>query len=62
MLLIPAGVRVRFALGVTGLRTAVDGLAMLVHEVPVEGRLPWSGADQTGKTVALSSAQLSMLI
>ena len=27
-----------------------------------EGRFPWPGADETGDTLALSSAQLSMLI
>ncbi len=99
MILLPAGVKVHIALGVTDLRKGLDGLAMLVQGVleqdPFsghlfafrgrranlikilfwdgtglclftkrleEGRFPWPGADEAGDTLALSSAQLSMLI
>ncbi len=99
MMLVPSGVRVHIALGVTDLRKGLDGLAMLVQEVLKQdpfsghlfalrgrkanlikilfwdgsglclftkrledGRFPWPGADEPGGTVALSSAQLSMLI
>ncbi len=99
MILVPAGVKVHIALGVTDLRKGLDGLAMLVQGVleqdPFsghlfafrgrranlikilfwdgtglclftkrleEGRFPWPGADEPGGTLALSSAQLSMLI
>ncbi len=47
MMLVPAGVRVHIALGVTDLRKGLDGLAMLVQGVlerdPFSGsvRLPW---------------------
>ncbi len=99
MMLVPSGVRVHIALGVTDLRKGLNGLAMLVQEVlrqdPFsghlfafrgrkanlikivfwdgtglclftkrleEGRFPWPGAAEIGDTLALSSAQLSMLI
>ncbi len=99
MILVPSGVRVHIALGVTDMRKGLDGLAMLVQGVleqdPFsghlfafrgrkanlikivfwdgtalclftkrleEGRFPWPGADELGDTLALSSAQLSMLI
>jgi transposase len=99
MMLLPAGVRVHIALGVTDLRKGLDGLAMLVQGVleqdPFsghlfafrgrkanlvkilfwdgtglclftkrleEGRFPWPGAEETGDTLALSSAELLVLI
>ncbi len=99
MILVPAGVRVHIALGVTDMRKGLDGLAMLVQGVleqdPFsghlfafrgrkanlikivfwdgtglclftmrleEGRFPWPAAGESGGTVALTSAQLSMLI
>ncbi len=99
MTLVPSGVRVHIALGVTDMRKGLDGLAMLVQGVLEQdpfsghlfafrgrkanlikivfwdgtglclfskrledGRFPWPGADEPGDTVALSSAQLSMLI
>ncbi len=99
MMLVPSGVRVHIALGVTDMRKGLDGLAMLVQEVlkqyPFSGHLfafrgrkanlikivfrdgtglclftkrleercfPWPGTDEAGDTLALSSAQLSMLI
>jgi len=99
MMLLPTGVRVHIALGVTDLRKGLDGLAMLVQGVleqdPFSGHLfafrgrkanlikivfwdgtglclfskrleqghfPWPGADEPGDTVALTSAQLSLLI
>ena len=43
MMLVPAGVKVHIALGVTDLRKGLDGLAMLVQEVlrqdPFSGHL-----------------------
>ncbi len=99
MMLVPSGVRVHIALGVTDMRKGLDGLAMLVQGVLEQdpfsghlfafrgrkanlikivfwdgtglclftkrleqGRFPWPSADEAGDTVALSSAQLSMLI
>ncbi len=99
MILVPAGVRVHIALGVTDMCKGLDGLAMLVQGVLEQdpfsghlfafrgrksnlikivfwdgtglclftkrleqGRFPWPGADEAGDTLALSSAQLSMLI
>jgi transposase len=99
MMLVPSGVRVHIALGVTDMRKGLDGLAMLVQGVLEQdpfsghlfafrgrkatlikivfwdgtglclfskrlekGRFPWPGAEATGDTVALTSAQLSMLI
>ncbi len=99
MILVPAGVRVHIALGVTDMRKGLDGLAMLVQGVLEQdpfsghifalrgrkanlikilfldgtvmclfskrleqGRFPWPGADEPGDTVALTSAQLTMLI
>jgi transposase len=99
MTLVPAGVRVHVALGVTDLRKGMDGLAMLVQRVLEQdpfsghmfvfrgrradlikilfwdgnglclftkrleqGRFQWPATAETGGTVALSSAQLSMLI
>jgi transposase len=41
MMLVPAGVKVHIALGVTDLRKGLDGLAMLVQEVLEED--PFSG-------------------
>ena len=98
-MLVPAGVRVHIALGVTDMRKGLDGLAILVQGVLEQdpfsghlfafrgrkanlikivfwdgtglclftkrlevGRFPWPGADELGDTLALSSAQLSMLI
>lgn len=99
MMLVPAGVRVHVALGVTDLRKGMDGLAMLVQRLLEQdpfsghmfvfrgrradlikilfwdgnglclftkrleqGRFRWPATAETGGTVALSSAQLSMLI
>ena len=99
MMLLPPGVKVHIALGVTDLRKGLDGLAMLVQGVLVQdpfsghlfafrgrkanlikilfwdgtglclftkrlenGHFPWPGADTAGGTMALTSAQLSMLI
>jgi transposase len=99
MMLVPAGVRVHVALGVTDLRKGMDGLAMLVQRVLEQdpfsghmfvfrgrradlikilfwdgnglclftkrleqGRFQWPATAETGGTVVLSSAQLSMLI
>ena len=99
MILVPAGVRVHIALGVTDMRKGLDGLAMLVQGVLEQdpfsghlfafrgrkanlikivfwdgtglclftkrledGRFPWPTAGESGNTVALTSAQLSMLI
>ncbi len=41
MILVPAGVRVHIALGVTDMRKGLDGLAMLVQEVLTQD--PFSG-------------------
>ena len=41
MILVPAGVRVHIALGITDLRKGLDGLAMLVQEVLEQD--PFSG-------------------
>ena len=41
MILVPAGVRVHIALGVTDMRKGLDGLAMLVQEVLEQD--PFSG-------------------
>jgi transposase len=41
MMMIPAGVRVHIALGVTDMRKGLDGLAMLVQEVLAQD--PFSG-------------------
>ena len=41
MILVPAGVRVHIALGVTDMRKGLDGLAMLVQEVLKQD--PFSG-------------------
>jgi transposase len=99
MMLLPAGVKVHMALGITDMRKGLDGLAMLVQgtlqQDPFSGhlfafrgrradlikivfwdgtglclftkrleqsRFPWPVAAERGNTVALTSAQLSMLI
>ena len=97
MMIVPAGVKVRLALGYTDMRKGMDGLAMLVQGTlhPFSGhlfafrgrradlikivfwdgtglclftkrleqsRFPWPVAAGQGGTVALTSAQLSMLI
>ena len=99
MMMLPQGVRVHSALGVTDMRKGLDGLAMLVQGVLRQdpflghlfafrgrkanlikivfwdgsglclftkrleaGRFPWPSADELGDTVALTSAQLAMLI
>jgi transposase len=99
MMLLPAGVKVHVALGITDMRKGLDGLAMLVQgtlqQDPFSGhlfafrgrradlikivfwdgtglclftkrleqsRFPWPVAAGQGGTVALTSAQLSMLI
>jgi transposase len=99
MMLLPAGVKVHVALGITDMRKGLDGLAMLVQgtlqQDPFSGhlfafrgrradlikivfwdgtglclftkrleqsRFAWPVAAESGGTVALTSAQLSMLI
>ena len=99
MMLVPGGIKVHIALGVTDMRKGLDGLAMLVQGVLKEdpfsghlfafrgrqatlikilfwdgnglclfskrlqhGRFVWPQTCEAGGTVALTSAQLSMLI
>ena len=99
MMMLPQGVKIHIALGVTDMRKGLDGLAMLVQGVlrqdPFSGHLfafrgrranlikivfwdgtglclftkrledgifPWPRAEESGDTVALTSAQLAMLI
>ncbi len=46
MMLVPAGVGVHIALGVTDMRKGLDGLAMLVQEVLKQDPFSGQGADR----------------
>ncbi len=99
MMMLPQGVKIHVALGITDMRKGLDGLAMLIQgtlqQDPFSGhlfafrgrradlikiifwdgtglclftkrleqsRFPWPVAAERGGTVALTSAELSMLI
>jgi transposase len=56
MTLLPSGVKIHVALGVTDMRKGLDGLAMLVQGTY------WPVAAEATGSVMLTTAQLSMLI
>ena len=71
MTLLPSGVKIHVALGVTDMRKGLDGLAMLVQGTlkrdPFSGhlfvsRFFWPVTDEATGSVMLTTAQLSMLI
>ena len=71
MTLLPSGVKIHVALGVTDMRKGLDGLAMLVQGTlkhdPFSGhlfvsRFFWPVTDEATCSVMLATAQLSMLI